>query len=123
MLLDCCLTLELEETERKTFWNKDIAKENGEKVQFRSWCNWGHVILCSRICMAEISFSFLCGIRGYHEYRLKWAPVLNEILRANQEANNRHEFYAVAVMKRFPGTLVDSVVGHLPRELSRLFYC
>ena len=49
--------------------------------------------------------------------------MLNEILRANQEANNRHEFYAVAVMKRFPGTLVDSVVGHLPRELSRLFYC
>ena len=30
--------------------------------------------------------------------------------------------YPIAVMKRLPGTLVASVVGHLPREISRFTY-
>jgi hypothetical protein len=70
----------------------------------------------------EITFSFFCGIRGYHEYRSRWAPVANEILVVRHEARNRYDCYALAVMKRLYSTLADSVVGHLPREISQFLY-
>ena len=60
---------------------------------------------------STVRFSFLCGIRGYHE-----------ILRAQLELHNPHDSYAIAVMKKLPGMLAESVVGHLPREISRLTY-
>ena len=72
--------------------------------------------------MADLRFSFLCGIRGYHEYRVRWVPALNEVLSTKREIHNRHDCYAIAVMKRLPGSLSDSVVGHLPREISRYTY-
>ena len=72
--------------------------------------------------MADLRFSFLCGIRGYHEYRVRWVPALNEVSSTKREIHNRHDCYAIAVMKRLPGSLSDSVVGHLPREISRYTY-
>lgn len=66
-----------------------------------------------------IKFSFLCGARGYHEYRFTWTPVLDEVLPARCEEDNTHDIYAIAVMKCLSGTLVNTVVGHLPREISR----
>ncbi len=66
-----------------------------------------------------VKFSFLCGARGYHEYRLSWTPLLNEVLPAWCEHHNTHDSYAVAIMKHLPGALADTVVGHLPREISR----
>ena len=74
------------------------------------------------VVSSGITFSFLCGIRGYHEYKLRWTPVANEELAVRHEASNRHDCYALAVMKRLRGTLADSVVGHLPREISRFLY-
>ena len=62
---------------------------------------------------------FSCGIRGYHEYKTIWVPVLKEVLPVKHESTNRHDRYAIAVMKRLPGRLAASVVGHLPREISR----
>lgn len=70
--------------------------------------------------MANVTYSFSCGIRGYHEYKTRWVPVLHEVLPVKHESRNCHDRYAMAVMKRLPGTLVASVVGHLPREISRL---
>ena len=32
---------------------------------------------------------------------------------------NLHDRYAIAAYKRLPGRLADSVIGHLPREISR----
>ena len=72
--------------------------------------------------MADVRCSFSCGIRGYHEYRTRWVPVLNEVLEVKHESRNCHDRYAIAVMKHLPGTLVASVVGHLPREISRCTY-
>ena len=60
--------------------------------------------------MANVTYSFSCGIRGYHEYKTKWVPVLNEVLPVKHESTNFHDRYAIAVMKRLPGTLVASVV-------------
>ena len=65
---------------------------------------------------------FVCGVRGYHQYRTIWSPVFNEVLPARPEQHNPHDCYAIAVTKHFPGTLAESVVGHLPREISRLTY-
>ena len=64
--------------------------------------------------MANVTYRFSCGIRGYHEYKTSWAPVLNDVLPVKHESTNCHDRYAIAVMKRLPGTLVASVVGHLP---------
>ena len=38
------------------------------------------------------------------------------------EPRNYYDCYALAVMKHMPGTLVDSVLRHLPRELSRFLF-
>ena len=67
----------------------------------------------------SIQVTFLWGLRGYHEYRFTWSPSVNEVLRARHERNNR---YAIAATKQLPGFLTESVVGHLPREISRLTY-
>ena len=68
----------------------------------------------------DISWSFQCGLRGYHEYKVIWTPALNEILPAIHESGNSFDCYAIAARKCLPGTLaVESTVGHLPKELSR----
>lgn len=72
--------------------------------------------------MVNVIYNFSCGIRGYHEYKIRWVPVLNEVLPVKHESTNCYDRYAIAVMKRFPGTLAAFVVGHLPREISRFTY-
>ncbi len=67
----------------------------------------------------QVRFSFLCGLRGYHEYRSVWTPVLHEVLPARHEHGNLYDQYAIACMKILPGGLTESVVGHLPKEVAR----
>ena len=44
---------------------------------------------------------------------------LKERLNLSHERKNLHEFYAIAAYKLLPGRLADSIIGHLPREISR----
>ena len=37
-------------------------------------------------------------VRGYHEYKRVWTPVLDEMLSTEIERGNPHDEYAVAVM-------------------------
>ena len=67
-----------------------------------------------------LQFSFLCGLRGYHEYRLLWTPVIDEILAARPEIGNSFDCYAIAAYKQCGAT--EQIVGHLPREISRFMY-
>jgi hypothetical protein len=67
----------------------------------------------------QLRFSFLCGSRGYHEYRTIWSPNVYEVLSVEHEASNTYDQYAIALKKRLPGRITNSVVGHLPKELSR----
>ena len=79
----------------------------------------------ARAIMADggsLRFSFLCGLRGYHEYRSVWTPSIGEELAAKIESHNIHDRYAIAALKLLPGTIRPSVVGHLPREISRFTY-
>ena len=46
----------------------------------------------------------------------------SKVSEVKHESRNCHNRYAIAVMKHLPGTLVASVAGHLPREISRCTY-
>ena len=50
--------------------------------------------------MADLKIMFLRGLRGYHEYRSAWSPILNEVLRVRQERNNPYDCYAIAALKQ-----------------------
>ncbi len=75
--------------------------------------------LCVLVIM-ELEGNFLCGLRGYHEYRLVWSPTIHEVLRAKQEPNNRHDRYAIACVTTTDRT--ETVVGHLQKEVSRFAF-
>ena len=70
----------------------------------------------------KIWFVFLRGLRGYHEYRSIWTPILHEVLPAKQEAGSPYNRFAIACTKKLPSHLTESVVGHLPKEVSRYTY-
>ena len=47
---------------------------------------------------------------------------MHEVLEAKQESGNPYDRFAIACTKRVPSRLTESVVGHLPKELSRYTY-
>ena len=53
-------------------------------------------------------------IRGYHVYQSVWMPVLGEELICHREPFNSVDRYAVCVKKD------DSIIGHLPKNISRI---
>jgi len=53
---------------------------------------------------------------GHHVYKTIWTPLLSETLEVGQEYDNEHDEYAVAVFRR------DSIVGHVPQEISIVCY-
>ena len=53
-------------------------------------------------------------VRGYHVYKDIWDAVIGEAVICEREPHNVEDRYAVAVKK--DGT----VIGHLPRNLSRV---
>ena len=53
-------------------------------------------------------------VRGYHIYNSIWEAYIGEELLCQQDEENRHDPYAVAVLKS------ATVVGHLPRKISTL---
>ena len=64
----------------------------------------------------DFSFELSSVIRGHHVYKSVWSPSIGEVLSLQTDAENEHDAYAV-------GTIKDStVVGHAPREVSRIFY-
>ena len=55
-------------------------------------------------------------VRGHHIYKEVWSPVVGELLPVLQESNNVHDRRAVAVFRD------GNIGGHIPRELSRIFW-
>ena len=55
--------------------------------------------------------------RGYHAYFKDATLYIGEILICEMEPNNRHSKYAVVVKNED-----DRIVGHVPIELSKLFF-
>ena len=55
-------------------------------------------------------------IRGFHEYRDVWQPVVGESLILKKEPTNNKDRLAVCVQKE------GQIVGHVPRNLAPLFF-
>ena len=55
-------------------------------------------------------------IRGFHEYRQLWQPVVGESLILKKEPMNEKDRFVVCVQKE------GQIVGHMPRNLAPLFY-
>ena len=55
-------------------------------------------------------------VRGHHIYKETWTPSVGEVLLVQQEPENPHDRRAVCILKS------STIVGHVPRELSRVFW-
>ena len=53
-------------------------------------------------------------VRGHHVFKRIWTPVVGEVFTVARETGNTADRFAVAVTKD------DMVVGHVPREFSKL---
>ena len=60
-------------------------------------------------------YEMSCCIRGYHVYGTVWSSTIGEILNCERDRHNASDRYAIAVMQS------GTVVGHLPRKISRVF--
>ena len=58
------------------------------------------------------TFDATSAIHGYHYYKDVWTAVIGEQRNCEREFGNRHDSFAVAIMKD------GQVVGHVPRTIS-----
>ena len=65
------------------------------------------------------SFDFLTGLRGYHVYRNIWKLYVRQNISFRQERANEYGRFAVCCLVKIPGKIELTVVGHIPREISR----
>lgn len=66
-----------------------------------------------------LCYEFYCGLRGFHVYSNIWKPKLNEKINITHERGNMYDSNAMAGKILLPGTLAPSIVGHIPKEISR----
>ena len=59
-------------------------------------------------------------IRGHHVYCNIWEPHVGEELVCSAQNNNTKDHYAVAVYTLTPNREANTIVGHVPRAISRL---
>ena len=64
-------------------------------------------------------YEFSCGLRGFHIYSNIWKSKLNEKINVTHERGNMYDPNAIAGKIMLPGILVASIVGHIPKEISR----
>ena len=77
------------------------------------WCYYNIAIRMAR-GMATTCIEVESVIRGYHVYKEIWTAMLGEVLTCKREADNFHDRFAVAIMKR------SDVVGHVPKKISTI---
>ena len=63
-------------------------------------------------CTGVIEVSTI--VRGYYAYQEIWSAPLGEVLFCQRETDNRHDRFAVAIVKE------SEVVGHVRREISSI---
>ena len=75
------------------------------------------------LCVIDLAYTaddFACEfasiIRGHHVYNSVWTPAIGETLPLGADDGSEHDAYAVGIFKD------SAVVGHAPREVSRIFY-
>ena len=55
-------------------------------------------------------------VRGYHVYKDDWVPGIGDTFQVEVEETNVHDRFACAVIVN------SQIVGHVPRELSRIVF-
>ena len=70
----------------------------------------------------QTTYSFESVIRGHHVFKSIWSPFVGETLAVKQEKGNRHDRFAVAVIRRQSRPAVTTIVGRIPREFSQYFW-
>ena len=84
---------------------------------FTSVCMYTHTTILYTFIGTKMSlsceFKFCSAVLGYHVYRDTWKPYVSECLRCEHEIDNLFDMIAIKVC------LDNSIVGHLPREISR----
>ena len=76
----------------------------------------------NRTCRTVIFSCLLFSLaRGFHEYRKMWAQRSTmQTLSVKQEKGNLYDPYAIGLYTKIRGKITTmSLVGHLPREISR----
>ena len=61
----------------------------------------------------------LCVVRGHHAYKDVWDPFLEDDFKTKHQRCNPHDKYAIADLP--VDTKYETVVGHLPKEISEEF--
>ena len=74
-------------------------------------------ISCDFVNMTQKSIVFIAAVRGFHVYKMSWKPEEGEILECLYEENNPYDVFSIKVCK---SNNAQSVVGHLPMEISRI---
>ena len=67
------------------------------------------------IANTEKTSEFSSAVRGYHHYRNTWFPQESEVLDCYHEFENTFDMFAIKTCKSN-----GQIVGHLPREISRV---
>ena len=78
-----------------------------------------HITIMAASATQSHRYSFPSFVRGLHVYKDIWQPVLDEVLTCEIESTNLHDKHAVAVVKCDKS--IKSIVGHVPREHSKVF--
>ena len=66
--------------------------------------------------MMQKSIVFCAAVREFHVYKISWKPQEGQILECLQEEHNPCDVFSIKVSK---SNNAESVVGHLPMEISR----
>ena len=67
--------------------------------------------------MTQKSIVLRAAVRGFHVYKMSWKPKEGEILECLHEENNPCNVFSIKVCK---SNNVQTVVGHLPIEISKI---
>ena len=67
------------------------------------------------ICSTKKVFEFTAAVRGLHFFRSAWIPREEDKLTCHHEENNAFDVYPIKII-----TESNQIVGHLPREISRI---
>ena len=78
---------------------------------FTTRCNQKHMAL-NKMC--DNRFEFSSVIRGHHFYKDIFMPTIRKILQSRREPDNSYDSFAIAIIEN------DTVVGHVPRNISVL---
>ena len=65
--------------------------------------------------MATSSFTFPCCVRGFHYYKRIRVPQIDDVLDCEWEHGNAYDRFAIKATDA-----QDTIVGHLPLEISRV---